>query len=219
MTDTCPVCKNQYKSAKGLGQHFTHSDCNPTLTSTQKELLFGMILGDARIDRNAARAVMVNKKFLEWLDDQLGWFSTGVSVFRTPEEVHEYSGDVIDDSYNVQTQYELRTFGLLPGEWCGQFYNDGKQFPPDTDKLTENEIRLWYACDGTLNRDRVEIGISNYMPQRDRLEDVLSKSGYEASVHDNKKLQILTDDSRAFFERTEPVVGFEHKWPDRYRNA
>lgn len=213
----CPDCENKFGSAAGLSCHLTRSDCDGTPTDRQFEIARGMALGDGRIDQDRLRIIMTNKGFLEWLDNELGWLANGVSVFRTPEEVAENCGGVyISEDCNFQTQYELSTLNKFKG-LRDEFYGTEKQFPKNKEKLTIDEVRLWYACDGTLGRDRVEIAIHNYMDSREKIESLFDNLGYDIRVYDNNKAIMITEDSAQFFRNTDPVPGFEYKWPEDER--
>lgn len=151
----CPSCENYYKR---IGVHWTGSDCShPELSDFQKEVAIGMLLGDGYIETNDAASygrletAMVNRPFVEWMDEVFGIVSTGIKETYTTESRRELPS--INESLDYDNVYRWRTRRHPFFEELRQWYDTGKKrFPEDLD-LTPTVAKVWYCCDGTLQED------------------------------------------------------------------
>ncbi|WP_303704286.1 C2H2-type zinc finger protein [Haloquadratum walsbyi] len=157
-----PTCERTFDGHAGLGVHFRATDHRPDLDQPTKERVIGLLLGDgcvgAQPDGKMHQFVicLLNQEFLKWLDEQLGWFSTGVSQSLSPDESAATKGleQATDDPANYQTVYRL-TSHTHP--FCNQlrrrFYPNGEKRLPSDLSLTPELARMWYVSDGGLGHN------------------------------------------------------------------
>lgn len=210
----CPDCGSEYKS---VGIHIGRSDCSwPDPTDRQWNVLIGLNLGDGGLikDRKARnpyfKIKMVNKEFLEWVDDELGWMSTGMTLEVTGEELEETHG--MDD---CKDQYRVQTRSMQQLVWLDWYEDDGKEFP-DWIQMTPLVAKLWYVCDGGVAKEygnaTVKIASVNEMGRPEYLESLFKDVGFNPKMSGHT-LRFKTDEAQDFLDWIgEPVPGFEYKW-------
>ena len=197
----CVSCSNKFTY---VGQHYRQSDCKyPTLSDRQKKIVSGLLMSDASIpddgeDRLRLEIEMKNKEFLEWLDNELSEFSTGV------RESGKY--------YKLST-IRAPCFTELREKW----YDNVKKFPDVS--VTPLLMKMWYVGDGHLtksdNRPMIAIGCSNEYSRQEMLTSLFKNVGVCPSYY-SEAAWLSTDDTEQFLDYIgAPVAGFEYKW----RNA
>jgi len=203
------------------------SDCDyPPLSAKQIEVLTGVLMGDGTVDKSGAnprvKVEMVNKNYLEYLDNILGRMSTGVRKTMTAEKSAKRmrsSGFRPDaDERNYQDVYRLDTRRNPAFDVFSNWYETGEKVIPDL-TMTPTITKHWYVCDGHLvDRDDVRpivvFGITNEYDRSDKLEQMFLEQGIDANATESKNLQIGVDHTEKFFEYIGgSVEGFKYKWP------
>jgi len=100
--ERCPYCGQWYSQ---INSHWNQSECQyPSISPYKIELIKGMVLGDGSMHTNVGnfRAYNTNKMFLEWLDKELGWLTSGVSMMQTAVK----SARTTRESFGGETQPE-----------------------------------------------------------------------------------------------------------------
>lgn len=217
MSTICPNCGDEFDN---VGTHWRHNGY-PEIDQYRDSLL-GMALGDGSFDRSRGNSrlgfIMTNKQFLDWYRDELDWLATDVRVHRTPDKLAT-TGRGSDDPDAYRTQYVLRTRNHPQiREWHDWLMSNGKQIPEEM-TLSWEMLRYWYICDGHYEiqtngvNPRIVIGATNYMNQKERVRDLFEDLGLDARVSSDV-IRLGVDEAATFFENTEPIPGFRHKWPE-----
>lgn len=214
-----------------VGQiHLTNDELdqiNNSITETQKEILKGLLMGDAWVGKEKGKSAelsmeSINEEFIDWLDEVLGDIVSQTGKRNTASELAEknrkYGYTVNEENYN--DIYVLRTRRLPYFNKLNGWYSTGKKRFPKI-KLSPTVLKMWYVCDGSFVDSRYPVIYSSN--ENDRKGFVLSlfddinlnpsftKSGGGA-------IQFKTSESRKFFNYIgEPVSGFEYKWPEEFK--
>lgn len=235
-TGVCPSCNEEYLS---LGVHWSvSSKCEyPHITDKQIDILTGMLLGDVTVQKHSNNHTysriqwsMISEEFLKWLDSQLGILTLGsYTLQRTPEEAAEnavnsgLTSTASAEDYNAiysnmtRARPEFKRFS----NWYDSSGN--KQFPLGDIDLTPLTLKVWYVCDGTLNksnpRPRVRITAVNESENiKELAQFVQEETGIETTTIEGCKVVFDTEETEEFFEYIgDPLPGFEYKWPEKYR--
>jgi len=235
----CEQCGNDYEA---IGQHWSMSaDCShPDISDYKMELLTGMLMGDGCINRCNKnpffRTNMIAKPFLEWLDDEFGWLSTGVRLDRTAEEGAKQcrdSGFSPDANVNNYSDvYRLHSRSHPDLQSLADWYVTGKKVFPEDIELTPTVLKMWYVSDGsydnTDSNNYIKIGMSNEIDRRDNIEQLFENVGFEISNwnisvrkrdgSERCEAQFTVEESRRLHEYMgEPPDGFEYKWPETFK--
>lgn len=236
----CPECGDEYKA---LGQHWSMGSCDPpALTDYQKELLTGLLMGDGciRDQQNGnswLRVAVIEKPFLEWLDDQFGVLTTGVRLTKTAEEsandVRESGFSPNADANDYHDVWRLNSRNLPElNQWREDWYDpdNGKVFPEDID-LTPATMKMWFVSDWSYNthgsNNYVQCTTSNEALNKDKIQSYFDSltidptiNVYDADYYTNGKSLVIrcsVDDTQRLFEYMgDPVSGFKNKWPESY---
>lgn len=226
-TVVCHNCENEYER---IGYHWSNGGCAyPDIPDDKESLITGLMLGDGTLRTHTSepfvQTYMINEPFLEWIDTELDWLSTGVSLYRTAERSAELSrgnghpnADAEDyhDVYVVQTRTmpQFRKYE----SWYG---DDGKRFPSYL-VLTPRTMAIWYACDGSLNWDRrypgsrphATVGVSNEMDNIDNVLRMFSESTFPHEPRiDTNTIRFCVEETEDLLDwMGEPPAGFEYKW-------
>lgn len=228
LSDGRVECHECGKAYKRIVQHWSMSStCNHALiTEYQMSLLLGMMLGDGSIKSSdvqnpCVRMRMINKPFLDWLDGELGWLSTGVRLDKTAEQSAEHcrnSGfrpnaraENYHDLYYLQTRShpDLAIFE----EW----YDSGSiVFPTDIvpDRIA---MRMWYVSDGSLcwqktQRPHVKITSQNEQNRPEAIVSYFEQHGFSVS-QSGSNFYLSVDQTPQFLDWLgTPPPGFEYKW-------
>lgn len=224
-------CHNCYQPFDRIGYHWSAGRCPyPELPAIKQSIVDGLMLGDGTLRTHTThpfvQVYMANRSFLEWLDDELGWLTTGVSEYRSAERSAELSrenGHPDASSANYHDVYSIQTRCLDTFDSYTDWYEDGetKSYPDDID-LTPTMAKVWYACDGSLNWDRrypnanphVTIGVSSQIERSELLTDLFAESTCECTPRfDQNVLRFTVEDSRTFLDWIgDAPAGFDYKW-------
>lgn len=184
-------------------------------------------MGDGTIDRHRdghSRLVveMTNREFLEWLDNELGFLSTGTRLKETASERAERNrGDshvkVVNEE-NYSDVYRLKTRSHPFFTELASWYGSGeKQFPNDLE-INSTIAKIWYVCDGTLTLYETSIRpwavfyTSNEGHRREYLKGLFEEVGFSPRFTD-ESVYFGVDETQSLLEwMGEPVPGFEYKW-------
>lgn len=166
----CGQCGEKYSE---IGTHWSKSsNCEyEGICELKMEMVVGLMMGDGCVGgkENKNQRVKVDwssKRQCLWLDDCMGWLSTGVSHVRTPEESarnmevsglngEKYSAntDNFSDMYEVYTRRHPNFSVFM--DW----YNSGEKVWPENIDLTPTTLLFWYVSDGDYN----VYGTNNYI--------------------------------------------------------
>lgn len=222
----CPNCGNKYEK---LGQHFSVGSCDfPEIEDSKKEILSGLLMGDAYIKKSKYNSMIVsmcNEEFLEWLDNRLGWVSSGVirvrtaknsaknnreSGFRPNAKEKDYS-----DVYRLTT-FSHPLFNRMRNNW---YSPEGKKFNMLKVTLSPEQLRMWYVSDGGLlereNRNPYAyFRLDSQKNLSENISELLEEIGIENNVRDGGNVIATTTEStpEILAYMGEPVPGFEYKW-------
>lgn len=203
-----------------IGVHWSKKCGFPEIEKDIKDILVGVLMGDGWITKpyggnkhHKLQIANTEREYLEYLDNQLGPYSTGVEFYRSAEEIASSAKKAgyetnVEDTNN---QYILKTrahpfFDTLR-EWYGE---DGKELPADF-PLTEKCIKNWYACDGGKRRGYIEIAAENEKDNQDIIARF--KELDVEPIWDGHKIRFRQDDSVEMIDfMGEPVPGYEYKW-------
>ena len=118
--EICPHCRGSYSQ---IAIHWAACE-PPRLYNHQMELVKGLLCGDGSIEQRRAsfRVEMINKRFLKWLDNELGWLSLGVRLARTNDEVATH----LRESFDRETTLGMHT---IPGT-CGHVLTPNSRRSP-----------------------------------------------------------------------------------------
>lgn len=196
---TCPSCGQRYER---LAQHWAMSSvCDyPLLSDHTEQILMGILMGDGTVhsppSANNARLEVtnINRHFLNWMDEELGWLSNGVRLKRTAEEIREENLRSNHDrfataDYAIRDQYVLTTARHPFVNELDNWYGDNqKRYPPDL-KLNPTTLKLWYVCDGTLlwgnsghKRPQARIEVTNEADRPSYLKDLFADVGFHPQL-------------------------------------
>jgi hypothetical protein len=189
----CPTCG---RVCQRLSRHWFETECSsPPLTQYQREIITGLVMGDATATRNgtATRITIatVTENFLEWVSDQLGIFSSGVRPGATAEyslqRARKHESQLISDDPEYQDQYVLQTITSEVFDPWSEWYGDnGKRFPDDL-TLTPTIAAMWYVCDGGLySTDKTPVPVITAANEADRpgfLRSLFEDVGFDVSVN------------------------------------
>lgn len=228
----CHECGGEFDR---ISAHWSRGSCEfPEVPAETLELLEGLLMGDATLRRHTkipfVQIYMINEEFIEWLDEEFGWLSTGWSLYRTAEHSAELGrsngSNPIARAANYNDVYQTQTRSMPQFEQYREWYPDGeKRFPADLE-LTPMRLKCWYVCDGTLNHDprypnaRPYITISMYR-HMDQVEEILAMfeaTGLDLNPQvDEKSIRFRADDSETLLTwMGYPLPGFEYKWARTY---
>jgi hypothetical protein len=223
------VCKQCGQSKDNLSNHWRMSqECNyPDVTKKQNDVLTGILMGDGSLDRRGANSnmkiEMINKEYLEYVDEVLDNLSNGVYKTQSAEESASrmrnsgFRPDARAKNYSAVYRLTTKTHPKLNN--FDSWYETGEKVIPKIE-LTPTILKHWYVCDGHLqnknknHRPRVGIGITNEYERSDKLEQMFIEKGLDANPTESKNLDIGVEHTEKFFEFIgEPVDGFKYKWP------
>lgn len=225
------LCNECDRTFERPGYHWSNGSCEyPDIPDDKSALVLGLMLGDGTLRRQTkspfVQTYMINDSFLEWVDEQLAWLSTGVSLYRTDERSAELSrqngnptADVVDyhDVYVMQTR-TMPQFAKYEPWYSG---GDGKRFADDI-TLSPIDMKVWFACDGSLNWDRrypdsrpyATIGASREMEDISAVCNMFERSTFAHQPRvDTNTIRFSVDETEDLLDwmGTAPP-GFEYKW-------
>jgi hypothetical protein len=234
-TVRCPNCNGKYKM---LAAHWSRSsDCEePSLTDRQNEIATGIFMGDGSMvgpeSSRQFKVYMNNKKFLEWFDNEMAVFTTGVKKGQTPEyqarmkEKHDSGRGFSFDAEDYQQQWFVSGRTVSDLQKFDDWYSGsgGKKVYPDDLELTPLIAKMWYVTDGWLDTTDndfgyVSISCYNEIGHNDggkNIRSLFEDQGF--TVHTNETdVFMYKNESEKFFNWVgSPPAGFEYKWPDKF---
>jgi hypothetical protein len=219
----CPNCGESFER---LGMHWYHRTCPyPKIDEQTEEMLVGLLMGDGSIpDRDANELFhlpMINRRFLNWFDDQMGVLTTGVSLKKTAAELASknrasgFSPNARRENYHDMHTVWSRTHPIF--NELHEWYEDGRKWFPSDLELTPTVAEFWYVCDGYLDvgrwgRPRIEIKTRNERERADFLVGLFEDVGF-APTYRRHELQFTCDETEALINWIgDPPPGFEYKW-------
>lgn len=186
----------------------------------RKELIIGLLMGDGTVEntgKNANFSVsLTNKKFLKWLDEQLGPLTHGVTIKESSEDIEE---DRIERGWlpryaaNCHDHYRVKTHSV---SWLTQFrdwYRDGMVYFPDDLELTPTKAKMWYISDGGVQPKKGTVRITTTKSDRqDFLLGLFEDIGIEAN-YTSQEIRFNKKNSKKLLDYMgDAPPGFEHKW-------
>lgn len=235
MSDVCQKCGAEYES---IGQHWSKStNCShPSFTSHQREIITGLLMGDGTINRSEEynpflKSDMISPNYLEYVDEELGVFGMGVSLYRTAEENARnsresgFSTDAESKNYSdVYRWYSMRHPELKELE---DWYSSGEKIWPTDIELTPTVLKHWYCCDGHWDNsgthNSIQIGMANEAGNTEKVDVMFQNAGLPAPSNYNTSglkctAQFRREQSEELWKYMgEPLPDFEYKWPEEYR--
>lgn len=239
LTDGQVECHDCEETYDRIGTHWSQGRCEwPDIPTDKRALVTGIMLGDGTLRTRTTypfvQVYQANKPFLDWLDDQLGWLSTGVSLERTAAQSAEYArtsggqpdatAETYHDVYALQTR-TMPQFRLFE-EW---YTDEGKQLPKYL-TLTPPVAKMWYVSDGSLNFDRrypnarpyASIGMRTDLENPDAVERLFRECPID--VHPTlttNGVRFTVDETERFLDWIGPAPpGFSYKFqregPEKY---
>jgi hypothetical protein len=232
--EACPTCGEQFKNTM---QHIRQSDCPyPWPTPRQQEILEGMLLGDGSIgSSNGGKGYMnitqINRQFLVWLDNELGWVSSSISLQQTAKQSKDNLRDFTGEKYNTSDVYQLTTVRHPYFTKLEEWYKTGEKVFPENTKLTPMRLKMWYCSDGNKQlrqgenaRPSMVIACDNEYGNEEKLKKMFYREALPVPEiqhyrrEDGKmslQLRWGVDASEDLFDYMgEPPSGMEYKWPD-----
>lgn len=225
---TCHQCGTTYERP---GYHWSNGSCDyPSIPDVKSSQVLGMMLGDGTLRTHTSspfvQSYMINKPFLEWLDDQLAWLSTGVSLYRTAEHSAQLSRDngyPDADEANYHDVFVMQTRTMPQFERYVSWYenSDRKQYPAEL-TLTPIDANIWYVCDGSLNWDRrypnarpyATVGVSTETQTSETVLGMFDRSTFDHIPQvDENTVRFSVDETEDFLDWIGVAPdGFEYKW-------
>lgn len=166
----------------------------------------------------------INKTFLQWVSEELGWLSNGVSLKRTSEEIRDENRKSNYErfsslDYEIRDQYGLTTVRHPELNRFANWYTSGQKRFSNRVHLSPRVLKIWYVCDGHLIwgdkghiRPQVWISAEN---EADRPEYIKSLfSGTPINPKFNRgRVMLTSDESEWFFDYVgKPAPGFKYKF-------
>ena len=213
MEEQCPSCGKKYKS---LGSHWSYNPSHrPPLSTKQKEIASGLIMGDGYISSQSKNPFldvsMVNKKYLEYLDNIFGIFSKGVKLHRKEKD--------FKDDWKHQDIYRFRT-STHPGfNFLYNWYKTGQKKIDKNFSLSPTILKHWYVGDGNLQRNnRIRIATVNEINSKKKIEKIFLRSGLPEPDYwwEGKGSYMAWNEKGTkvlFNYMGNPLPGFEYKFP------
>lgn len=223
----CPNCNKSFTN-KGIGHHWRQSSCDyPKISKKYKEIFIGLFMGDGMVQKCSRLPVfrigMINKPFLDWLDNKLEVLTTGVRLDKTAEESAKQA---VKSGFrpnakpsNYHNYYKLNSRGHKWFNYLYNWYNDnGKVFDRKL-KLTPTIVKMWYCSDGCMasskkGRNYAQIKCSNESERIELLKTKFNDIGFNPTIpKDRSRLSFSNDEIEKLLKYMgEPPKGFEYKW-------
>ena len=201
--------------------HWAIGSCmEPELSSYQKELIEGMLLGSGWLSHNDGkphlRVKMSNKTFIEWLVKELGYICTGTV------SVDDEEREIMGGRTNLKKSYAIRTHTLESlrryNNWLDDIWTRGRR----SLEITPLKLKLWYVSNGSIIRQRgchAEI-FESAVESENQLENVFDSIGIGFTMDTNRStksdhLRFSRSQSQKLWDYMgDSLPGFEYKWPD-----
>jgi len=231
----CPSCGKLYNE---IARHWKQTQCDyPELTDRQKQIITGSLMGDGNLNKRnktpILKLVMINKDYLEYIDDIFEKVSCGVKKHKT--DLQSYNEKVSRgfktslENYNDQYIWYTRAIPELKEYTNWYKGKDNKIWPKDV-KLTPTTFKHWYVQDGHFkNNTTICISLSkefdysdkikemfnnSVMPNPDRHDKTIYKEKYTGKQRKQYNIVWNYSKSKEIFDIIpNNPPGFEHKWP------
>lgn len=181
-------------------------------------------IADTSWGQTQMRIRLINEEFLNWLDDELSWLSTGVRFIKSAEESARrmrdsgYRPNANSDNYSDVYELNTRThpyFTALRNSW----YTPDKSF--NRDIIPDNKLtyKMWYVSDGGMCRREGRNPYPYFRMDSNSefaktISRRLSNKGIESNVRDGGNVVAVstqsTDDFLNYIGGA--PSGFEYKW-------
>jgi len=229
--EECPTCGKRYN---GLSGHFTNNPSHkPELDKETFNLIKGLVMSDAYVrDRNKDKPrvvlAMTNKKFLEYLSNELTHLTGEVRLKKTAEEVAKDAREsgfsekaAVDDCKDV---YEINFTNKEKYKELASWYDNGEKKWPEKLELTPNVLTGLYVGDGSIRkfsgdkydgaRPNLVITTTNEIDNEQKIKSYFTEQGFDAPTITPPQVVFSADTSENLFNYMgEPLPGFEYKWP------
>lgn len=231
--EECPNCGEGFER---LGLHWWHGTCPyPELDRVTRDRLTGLLMGDASIpvggDRTANNILhlpMINRRFLEWFDREMGVMTTGVTLKKTAAErarINRESG--FSPTARPENYHDIYTIWTRTHPYVTElrrWYDSGrKRFPEDL-VLTPTIAKYWYICDGCMDLGQWGTGrvsIKNRTEDPRLLEELFTTKGFDPTYRRSELVFKQRETARLLSWMGPAPPGFEYKWElesrERYR--
>lgn len=224
----CPRC---LEDKDRLGQHWAMSCDYPELSEYKKNILTGLLMGDGHVPKthgnSQMRIRMINKEFLDWLDQELSYLSSGVRFIKSADDSAKQMRDsgfrpnAKKENYNDVWELNTRTHPYITN-MRENWYVPEKSFNLDIIDLNKDVIKMWYVTDGYLcDRD----GHNPYSAFRmdsqsgtaSEISKELSSMGFNNSVRDGGNVIAISPLSTIDLLDWigDAPDGFEYKWVNK----
>lgn len=201
MSKVCSYCGEGFDR---IGTHWRYNpEHQPELSKYQKSVITGILMGDGWIHRDGRRPAFKvstqEKEYVEFVFELLKPLSCSIN---------EYSDGL----------YTMTTHSLDCLSQFESWYDDKKTFPKDL-KLNKEILKHWYACDGSLVRQRyINIGASNESERSDFLISLFNEQNLpepRINIWGDNEMQLVwkVEQSKKLLSYMgRPVSGYEYKW-------
>lgn len=229
MKTECPNCKEKYAD---LGTHWRY---NPShryeLSEEQKEIVTGLLMGDATLQRDTKNAypvvTMTNRTFLNWVKEKFGCMTTGVRNHLTAEESAEQAKSLNESASkeNYSPQYRLRFRAHTEFNKYRSWYREGEKKWPLGRQYSYLTFKVLYCCDGCFDSSgtsrELQLAASNELSNKERFLSIVECFGLPEPNRMDEELVVwgAKESSQIFENIGEPLPGFEYKWPEEYRKG
>jgi hypothetical protein len=229
MSKRCPDCGRSYSD---LGTHWRYNSSHRyELSEEQEEVITGLLMGDATLQRNTKNAypvvIMTNREFLEWVDRKFGCMTTGIRKHLTEEQSAENAKRLNPNASekNYSSQYKLR-FRAHPdfNKYRSWYTQDGKRWPLNR-QYSYLTFKVLYCCDGSFDNSgtsrELQLAASNELSDKQRLSSIIGIFGLPEPNRMDEELVVwgAKESSEIFESMGKPLPGFEYKWPKEYRKG
>ena len=221
----CPTCNEEFKR---VGTHWARGSCPyPRIPPRKQAIVSGLLMGDGSIpaqpegNNGVFHVPMVNRQFLEWYDNRMGLFTTGVSLKKTAEELAENNRESgFSPNAKAENYHDMYTVWSRSHPYFSRlrsWYVSGSKRIPENFELTPKMAKFWYISDGFLDvdRNRTPRAAIRTRTESDRSEfllDLFREHGFDPNFRRGTVL-FSRDETPAFLSWIgNPPPGFEYKW-------
>jgi hypothetical protein len=233
----CEQCGNKYKR---IGQHWSMGKgCeHSNISQYKKDILTGILMGDGTIGNKDKtnqyiKAAMISPNYLEYVDNKLGWLSTGVKFHISSEEIAKkdskrgFNTNAKAENYSDQYVLTTRSHPFITS--LTDWYSTGEKVWPDDIELTPTVLKHWYIGDGYYDNNGsnnyISIAMANEIENMDKVFNYFSSVGlpepYDYFISSRKNgsnrchVEWTVEGSQKLFQYMgEPLPDFEYKWPE-----
>jgi len=212
----------------------------PSYTKEQKEIITGLLMGDASVTVSENRKPMlsietITPNYLHYISDKFGILSGTVSKILTAEQNASklrksgFSENASSENYSDVYKLSLKRHNELTK--FRNWYSDGKKTFPKDINLTPTVLKHWYCCDGCWknkgNSNHIQISISDQFDKKKRINRYFQSVGLPKPSNyaswERKDGSIKGDitwtaeQSHSLWDYMgEPLPDFYYKWPEKY---